>query len=106
MAGKRLSPRTHLLSGIPIVTAGVLSAFFVVVANAWMNSPQGCTERKRQLVSVSPWAAMFNSATWPETTHMILAALMVTGFVTASVYAVAMLRGTATATTGSVCSFR
>ena len=36
---------------------------------------------------------MFNPATGPETTHMILAALMVTGFGVASVYAVAMLRG-------------
>jgi hypothetical protein len=36
---------------------------------------------------------MFNKATWPETTHMILAAFMVTGFLIASVYAVAMLRG-------------
>src|SRR6202048_730919 len=90
---ERLSPRTHLLSGIPIFIAGVLSAFFVVCANAWMNSPQGFTERNGKLVSVSPWAAMFHSATWPETVHMILAALMVTGFVTASVYAVALPRG-------------
>jgi cytochrome d ubiquinol oxidase subunit I len=58
-----------------------------------MNSPQGFTERNGKLISVSPWAAMFNNATWPETTHMILAALMVTGFLVASVYAVAMLRG-------------
>ena len=29
----------HLLSGIPIVVAGVCSAFFVVTANAWMNQP-------------------------------------------------------------------
>ena len=36
---------------------------------------------------------MFNPATGPETVHMILAAFMVTGFGTASVYAVAMLRG-------------
>ena len=36
---------------------------------------------------------MFNPATPPETTHMILAAFMVTGFIIASVYAVALLRG-------------
>ncbi|MDQ2706640.1 MAG: cytochrome ubiquinol oxidase subunit I [Actinomycetota bacterium] len=89
----RLSPRVHLLSGVPIFLAGVLSAFFVVCANAWMNSPQGFTERDGRLISVSPWSAMFNKATWPETTHMILAAFMVTGFLSASVYAVAMLRG-------------
>jgi cytochrome d ubiquinol oxidase subunit I len=36
---------------------------------------------------------MFNPATPPQTVHMILAAFMVAGFGTASVYAVAMLRG-------------
>src|ERR1700679_1657455 len=30
----RLSPWVHLLSGVPIVIAGILSAFFVVTANA------------------------------------------------------------------------
>ena len=89
----RLPPRTHLLAGLPIVAAGVASAFFVVAANAWMNSPQGFTVVGGRLVGVDPWAAMFNPATWPETTHMILAAFMVTGFLVAGVYAVAMLRG-------------
>jgi cytochrome d ubiquinol oxidase subunit I len=36
---------------------------------------------------------MFNPATPPQTLHMIVAAFMVAGFGTASVYAVAMLRG-------------
>jgi cytochrome d ubiquinol oxidase subunit I len=36
---------------------------------------------------------MFNPATPPQTTHMIVAAFMVAGFGLASVYAVAMLRG-------------
>ncbi|MDT4907782.1 MAG: cytochrome bd ubiquinol oxidase subunit, partial [Pseudonocardiales bacterium] len=89
----RLSPRAHLLSGIPILVAGVLSAFFVVTANSWMNSPQGFVEKNGKLISTDPWKAMFNAATWPETTHMLLAAFMVTGFLVASVYAVAMLRG-------------
>jgi cytochrome d ubiquinol oxidase subunit I len=89
----RLSPRVHLLSGIPIVIGGVASAFFVVTANAWMNSPRGFRIENGRLVGVDPWAAMLNPATGPQTTHMILAALMVTGFTIASVYAVAMLRG-------------
>lgn len=89
----RLSPRLHLLSGLPIIVAGILSAFFVVAANAWMNSPQGFTVTNGRLISVDPWKAMFNNATWPEGVHMILAAFMVTGFVAASVYGVAILRG-------------
>jgi cytochrome d ubiquinol oxidase subunit I len=89
----RLSPRAHLLSGVPIFAAGLASAFFVVTANAWMNAPAGYTLAHGKLVSVDPVAAMFNAATGPETVHVILAALMVTAFGTASVYAVAMLRG-------------
>jgi cytochrome bd ubiquinol oxidase subunit I len=89
----RLPARTHLLTGVPIVIAGVMSAFFVVTANAWMNSPEGFTEVNGKLVTVHPWQAMFNNATWPETTHMLLAAFMVTGFLVASVYATAILRG-------------
>jgi len=89
----RLAPRVHLLSGVPILVAGVLSAFFVVTANAWMNSPQGFVLRHGKVLSTDPWRAIFNKATWPETTHMILSAFMVTGFLVASVYGVAMLRG-------------
>ncbi len=89
----RLPPRTHLLTGMPIVAAGVASAFFVVSANAWMNSPTGFTVRHGRIAHVAPWAAMFNPATWPQTIHMIVAALMVTGFGVAGVYAAAMLRG-------------
>ncbi|UNO43487.1 cytochrome ubiquinol oxidase subunit I [Streptomyces sp. MST-110588] len=92
-AWDRLSPRTHLLTGVPIVIAGIASAFFVVCANAWMNQPRGFTVRDGEVVDVDPLAAMLNPASPPQTVHMILAALMVAGFVTAGVYAVALLRG-------------
>jgi cytochrome d ubiquinol oxidase subunit I len=75
------------------VLAGVASAFFVVTANAWMQQPTGFDQVNGRIVAVDPWAAMFNPATPPQATHMILAAFMVAGFVMASVYAVAMLRG-------------
>lgn len=95
----RLAPRVHLLTGIPIVVAGVTSAWFVVTANAWMNQPRGFDVahylRTGEVIDVDPWAAMFNPATPPQTTHMILAAFMVAGFGTAAVYATAMLRGRA-----------
>jgi cytochrome d ubiquinol oxidase subunit I len=90
----RLPPRRHVLTGVPIVVAGIASAFFVVCANAWMNQPRGLTlAPDGSVATVDPWAAMFNPATPPQTIHMILAALMVASFSTAAVYAVAMLRG-------------
>ena len=89
----RLSPRAHMLSALPIIASGIASAFFVVCANAWLNAPRGFAIRGGRLTGVDPWAAMFNPATGPETTHMILSAFLITGFAMASVYAVAMLRG-------------
>jgi cytochrome bd ubiquinol oxidase subunit I len=92
-AWDRLSPRAHILSGIPIVVAGIASAFFVVSANAWMQQPRGFDLVNGKLTNANPWKAMFNPATPPQTTHMILAALMVAGFLVSSVYAVSILRG-------------
>ena len=93
-AWDRLPPRRHLLTGVPIVVSGIASAFFVVCANAWMNQPRGVTlGRDGSPSRVDPWAAMLNPASAPQSVHMILAALMVASFLTASVYAVALLRG-------------
>lgn len=92
-AWDRMPPVPHMLSGLPIVAAGVASAFFVVTANAWMQQPTGFDTENGKIIAVDPWAAMFNPATPPQTTHMIIAAFMVAGFGMASVYAVAMLRG-------------
>ena len=89
----KLSPRAHLLSGIPIVVGGIASAWFVVTANAWMNQPRGFDLVGDRVTNVDPWAAMLNPATPVQTTHMILAAFMVSGFGVASVYAFALLKG-------------
>jgi cytochrome bd ubiquinol oxidase subunit I len=93
----RFPPAVHLATGVPIVIAGVASAWFVVTANAWMNQPRGFDIEHYlatgEVVDVDPWAAMFNPATPPQTTHMVIAAFMVAGFGTAAVYAAAMLRG-------------
>ncbi|NJC71179.1 cytochrome ubiquinol oxidase subunit I [Planosporangium thailandense] len=89
----RLSPRAHLLTAVPVFVSGVASAFFVVCANAWMNQPRGFDLVNGRITHVDPWRAMFNPATPPQTVHMILAAFMVAGFLTASVYAVGLVRG-------------
>lgn len=89
----RLPPRVHWLTGFPIALSGLASAWFVVTANAWMNSPQGFTLRDGVVVDADPLAAMLNPATGAQTVHMILAAYMVTGFVVAAFYAWERLRG-------------
>ena len=89
----RLSPRTHWLAGIPVAVSALLSAFFIVTANAWMNVPHGFRLEHGHVTHVDPIAAMFNPAWAPETAHMVLAAYLATAFGVASVYAVGLLRG-------------
>lgn len=89
----RLPPRAHWWAGWPIALSGFASAWFVVTANAWMNAPQGFRLENGVVVEADPWAAMFNPATPAQTTHMVLAAYMVTGFVVAAFYAWERLRG-------------
>lgn len=88
----RLSPRTHIITGIPVVIGGLMSAAFVVTVNAWMNQPRGFRLVNGEVTDVDPLAAMFNPATPVQAVHLILASLMVCGFIVASVYAVALLR--------------
>src|SRR6185503_1719970 len=37
----RISGRAHLVAGALVALSGALSGIFVVIANAWMNSPTG-----------------------------------------------------------------
>jgi cytochrome bd ubiquinol oxidase subunit I len=90
----RLTPLAHWLTGIPVAVSGALSSVFVVMANAWMNSPSGFRlDAAGHLVDVDPIAAAFNASTPTEDPHMLVSAYVVTGFVVASVYAAGLLRG-------------
>ncbi len=91
---KRLKPWAHFWSGVPIVIAGIGGTFSVVAANAWMNHPSGFRlNQAGRVVDVDPIAVIFNRAMPLQSLHMLIAAYLVGGFVVASVYATAMLRG-------------
>jgi cytochrome bd ubiquinol oxidase subunit I len=90
----RLSPRLHLLSGIPVVIAGVTGSLFVISVNGFMNHPTGFVLRHGKAVDAHPWSALFgNSYFWHEFVHMYLAGFIVAGFVVAAAYAWGFLRG-------------
>jgi cytochrome d ubiquinol oxidase subunit I len=89
----RIGRRAHLLSGVIVALSGVLSGIFVVMANAWMNTPTGFTIVDGQAVDVRPFAAMANPAAFSQTLHMTLAAYAATGFGVAGIHAIMILRG-------------
>ena len=90
---KRLKPRTHFLLGLVLPPAGVLGAFGVLASNSFMNTPSGVTVQGGRVVDVDVLAALFPRALGYEFWHFTSALYLTAGFVVASVYAVAWLRG-------------
>jgi cytochrome d ubiquinol oxidase subunit I len=89
----RISPRAHWWSGVLVAVSGAASAVFVVIANAWMNTPRGFRMDNGVPVDVDPLAAMATPAAFPQVLHMMLAAYAATGFAVAGIHAYLMLRG-------------
>src|ERR1700730_9399591 len=88
----RVAPRAHLFAGAMVAVSGALSGIFVVIANAWMNTPTGFRIVDGKAVDIDPVAAMMNPAAFAQTLHMTLAAYAATGFVVAGIHAFMLRR--------------
>ncbi len=91
-AWERISPRAHLAAGWAVAVSGMLSALFVVIANAWMNAPVGFRWVDGRGVDIDPIAAVMTPAAPIQVIHMILAAYAATGLVVAGIHAAGLLR--------------
>lgn len=89
---ERVSPRAHLAAGVIVALSGAASGIFVVIANAWMNTPTDFRLVEGKPVEIDPSAAMLNPAAFPQVLHMLLAAYAATGFAVAGIHAWMLLR--------------
>src|SRR2546422_5422300 len=89
---EKVSPRAHLLAGVLVALSGVASGIFVVIANAWMNTPTGFTFANGSFSNIDPIAAMRTPAALPQTLHMTLAAYAATGLGVAGIHAFLLLK--------------
>jgi cytochrome d ubiquinol oxidase subunit I len=87
----RVGSTVHLVSGIVVFLSGTSSAVFIVTANAWMNVPVGFDLVGGVAKNVRPWEAMWNPMAFPQTVHMVIAALAAIGFVVAGIHAKALI---------------
>src|SRR4029079_3043151 len=89
-----MKPWPHFWVVVPIIISGIGGTVSVVAANGWMNGAGGFTlHSARQNTRSRPLSVFFNKAMPLEALHMLVAAYLVGGFLIASVYAGAWLRG-------------
>ncbi|HUK20390.1 MAG TPA: cytochrome ubiquinol oxidase subunit I [Gemmatimonadales bacterium] len=94
---ERISPRAHMIAGLLVAVSGAASGIFVVIANAWMNTPSGFRIVNGAITDVDPIAAMRNPAALSQTIHMTLAAYASTGLAVAGIHAFLLLRDSSNA---------
>jgi cytochrome bd ubiquinol oxidase subunit I len=77
---KRLSKRAHLVSIWLVAFASNLSAFWILVANAWMQSPVGYEIRNGRAELTSFWAVITQRFAILEVVHTLGGAYITAGF--------------------------
>ncbi|MBI3545792.1 MAG: cytochrome ubiquinol oxidase subunit I [Gammaproteobacteria bacterium] len=78
---KRVTPLIHLFATSMVAFGASLSAFWIMVANAWMLTPTGVRFVADRVVVDSYYDAIFNPAMLTSVTHMWLACLETSLFV-------------------------
>lgn len=82
---KRVNPKMHYFATLLVTIGTVISAFWIMSANSWMQTPTGYYLEGTRFV-VSHWAeVIFNPSFMPRYLHMLLASLLTMCFVVAGV---------------------
>jgi len=78
---KRVSPRVHLFATCMVASGASLSAFWIMVANSWMQTPAGGSWMNGRYVMESYWQGIFTPDLPWGFSHMWIACLETTLFV-------------------------
>ena len=80
----KVSPKTYFFSSFMVALGAALSAFWIIVANSWMQTPAGYElvppDAPTKAVITDFWAAVFNPSTLQRYVHVIFAAWLTGGF--------------------------
>lgn len=95
---KRVGPGLHFFSTCAVAVGTLISAFWILAANSWMQTPQGfTTAADGTMTATSFWDVIFNPSLPSRFMHMVLAAYLTTAMVVAGASAFALLKKRATA---------
>ena len=90
---KRVGPGLHFFATLMVAIGTLLSAFWILSANSWMQTPSGhAINAAGQFIAVDWWKVIFNPSFPYRLVHMVLAAYLTTAFVVGSVGAYHLMR--------------
>ena len=90
----RVSPRMHFAATLIVAAGTLLSAFWILSANSWMQTPRGFEIGADGLFYPTDWIAVIFSPSFPyRFVHMVVAAYLTTAFAVAGVGAYYLFRG-------------
>jgi len=78
----RVSPKMHFAATVIVAFGTLLSAFWILSANSWMQTPQGYRVAEDGLLYPTNWLQIIFNPSFPyRFAHMVLAAYLTTAFV-------------------------
>ncbi|HET6806849.1 MAG TPA: cytochrome ubiquinol oxidase subunit I [Frateuria sp.] len=90
---KKVSDRMHFLATCMVSLGTLLSSFWIMSANSWMQTPAGYGIRDGVFYPADWWHVIFNPSFLVRLPHMVLAAFISTAMVVGGVSAVYLLKG-------------
>ncbi len=88
----RINKYFHFFCSIMVWIGVMLSAFWILAANSWMQTPAGVTFFRHTFTVFSWWKVIFNPSTVPRYLHMVIAAYLATTMIMAAVSCFYLLR--------------
>jgi cytochrome bd ubiquinol oxidase subunit I len=90
---RRVGPRLHFLATLMVAVGTLISTFWILSSNSWMQTPQGFDIVDGRIVPVDWFAIIFNPSFPYRLVHMTLAAFIVSATLVAACGAWHLLRG-------------
>ncbi len=88
----RVSKGVHWFSALMVAVGATISAFWIIVANSWQQTPAGFVIQNGRAELTDFWAAVFNPSTMPRFLHTVDAALISGAFFMAGIAAYLVLK--------------
>jgi cytochrome d ubiquinol oxidase subunit I len=90
---RKVGPGLHFIATLMVAFGTLLSAFWILSANSWMQTPAGYSVNAQgQYVPIDWWAVIFNPSFPYRLVHMVIAAYLTTALVVGAVGAWHLLR--------------